>query len=75
VFSRVLGPALGAPEQGADTVVWLAAAEPQPPSGRSWHDRRMRPEYFVPCTGHRADELAGVWRYCAAAMGVDPERS
>ncbi len=71
-FSRVLGPALRTPAQGADTVVWLAAAQPAPPSGRFWHDRRSRPEYYLPFTGHRDDELDTVWRYCAAAVGIDP---
>src|SRR5262249_43169457 len=73
-FSRAMGPALRTPEQGADTVVWLAATEPAPPSGRFWHDRRTRPEYFVPFTGHDADELERTWRYCAEAVGIDPER-
>ncbi len=69
-FSRLLGPALRSPEQGADTAVWLAATDPAPPSGRFWHDRRERPEYFLPLTGHGADELDRVWRYCAEAAGI-----
>lgn len=73
-FSRMLGPALRTPEQGADTAVWLAATEPAPPGGRFWHDRRTRPEYFLPCTGHDADDLDRIWRYCAAAIGIDAHR-
>lgn len=70
-FNRVVGPLLRTPAQGADTVVWLAATEPRPPSGGFWHDRRERPEYFVPGTGHRADDLARIWAYCAGAAGID----
>jgi NAD(P)-dependent dehydrogenase (short-subunit alcohol dehydrogenase family) len=72
-FSRLLGPALRTPEQGADTAVWLAGAAPAPPTGRFWHDRRPRPEYFAPGTGHSAENLDRVWRYCASATGLDPD--
>jgi dehydrogenase/reductase SDR family member 12 len=71
-FSRLLGPALRTAEEGADTAVWLAAADPAPPTGRFWHDRRPRPEYFVPGTGHAAADLDRAWRYCAGAAGLDP---
>ena len=44
-------PALLSPEQGADTIVWLATA-PQMSlgSGLFWHDRRVRPEYTLQWT-------------------------
>ena len=70
-FNRVVGPALRTPAQGADTMVWLAATEPPPPSGLFWHDRRARPEYFIPATGHGADDLERIWEYCADAVGID----
>ena len=41
------GPLLRDAEGGADTTVWLAAAEPQPPSGQLWHDRRARPTHLL----------------------------
>ncbi|MEM9134797.1 MAG: SDR family NAD(P)-dependent oxidoreductase [Actinomycetota bacterium] len=52
VFGTVLGPALRRPEEGADTVIWLAAtggdgAKP----GRFWLDRRPRGTVYVPGTG------------------------
>ncbi len=48
-FSRLMAPLLRTPEQGADTVVWLAAAERKLlGSGRFWHDRRPRPAYRRP---------------------------
>jgi dehydrogenase/reductase SDR family member 12 len=43
-FSRMLGPLLRTPEQGSDTLVWLASApEPAATSGLLWLDRRPRP--------------------------------
>ncbi len=44
-------PILLSPEQGADTIVWLATA-PQVSLGSSrfWHDRRARPECPLPWT-------------------------
>ncbi len=45
VFRRVLGPLLRTPEDGADTLVWLAANDDDvlAESGLFWHDRRPRP--------------------------------
>ena len=43
-FRRVMRPLLRSPEQGADTIVWLAAApEPAAVTGRFWSDRHERP--------------------------------
>jgi NAD(P)-dependent dehydrogenase (short-subunit alcohol dehydrogenase family) len=42
-FSRALGPLLRTPEEGSDTLVWLASArEPAATSGQLWLDRRPR---------------------------------
>ncbi len=42
-FRRVMRPLLRSPEQGADTIVWLAAApEPGTVTGRFWSDRHER---------------------------------
>jgi len=42
-FRRLLRPILRTPEQGADTAIWLASADPDLlGSGRFWHDRRPR---------------------------------
>jgi len=48
-------PVLLSPEQGADTIVWLATA-PQMSlgSGLFWHDRRVRPEYTLPWTREKS---------------------
>ena len=59
-FHRVMRPILRTPEQGADTLVWLASTDPEPlGSGLFWHDRRPRPEYRLPRTREAGPEVAG----------------
>lgn len=48
-FGRLMRPLSRTPEQGADSVIWLAAADRrQLGSGRFWHDRRPRAAYRRP---------------------------
>ncbi len=73
-FARVAGPVLRTPEQGADTVVWLAAAPDGVESnGGFWLDRRRRWEHKVPWTrlpgGEFADAGAELWAWCAHRTG------
>jgi dehydrogenase/reductase SDR family member 12 len=50
-FRWAARPILRTPEQGADTIVWLATAAPELlGSGCFWHDRRPRSEYRLPWT-------------------------
>lgn len=43
-FRALTLPFLRSPEQGADTLVWLAATKPHSEgTERFWHDRRLRP--------------------------------
>ena len=67
-FSRVVGPLLRTPEEGADTIVWLAAApEAADLSGRFLLDRRPRAKHRLART-HRPDEAreaARLWRLCS----------
>ncbi|OSC39182.1 SDR family NAD(P)-dependent oxidoreductase [Mycobacterium decipiens] len=69
-FRSLTGPMLRTAEQGADTAVWLAATRPAPPTGRFWHDRRPRPEHYLPWTRYSDDDLELLWRYCADAIGI-----
>ena len=70
-FRAVTGPLLRTPEQGADTAIWLAATEPAPPTDGFWHDRRPRPEHYLPTTRHGEGERDRLWRYCAYSVGID----
>ncbi len=67
-FSRVVGPLLRTPEEGADTIVWLAAApEVADASGLFFLDRRPRTKHRLRRTRRpdEAREAARLWRLCA----------
>ena len=67
-FRRLTRPILLSPEQGADTIVWLATMPPERlGSGRFWHDRRPRPEYLLPWTRDKDPAAARkLWDHLAA---------
>jgi dehydrogenase/reductase SDR family protein 12 len=72
VFHRAAKPILLTPEQGADTVAWLATMPPERlGSGRFWHDRRPRPEHPLPWT-REPDPAAArkLWDHLAAATAT-----
>ena len=50
-FAKVMGPFLRTPEQGADTLVWLAVDDaPLTSNGRFWLDRAPRSIHKLPTT-------------------------
>jgi dehydrogenase/reductase SDR family member 12 len=67
-FRRITRPILRTPEQGADTIVWLATTpHEQLGTGRFWHDRRPRPEYLLPWTREKDPAAARkLWDHLAA---------
>lgn len=72
-FRTVLGPLLRTPEEGADTIVWLIAAEePARSTGKFWLDRRPRPTDKVPWTRTTPDERQKLWAACVELSGEDP---
>jgi len=77
-FRRVTGPLLRSAEQGADTMVWLAAddGEPLSSSGLFWLDRRPRPLHRLPTTRHTdtASRREALWRWVVQAAGVPDPR-
>ena len=78
-FRTIVGPLLRSPEQGADTLVWLAAdpGEPLATTGRFWLDRRPRPIHRLPAT-RRSDtpeERARLWDWCLERTGVGTDLS
>lgn len=61
-FYRATRRFLRTPAEGADTIVWLAAAQPPPgPSGRFWHDRALAPTHLLPGTADDPADRAGLW--------------
>lgn len=75
-FRRIVGPLLRTPEQGADTLVWLAAddGEPLATNGRFWLDRRVRAIHKLPTTRRTdtAERRAALWDWCVKRTGLDP---
>jgi dehydrogenase/reductase SDR family protein 12 len=70
-FNSVMGPLLRTPEQGADTIVWLGAAEaPGRSTGRFWHDRRERPEHRIPKTRENPGDAARLYETCRRLTGL-----
>lgn len=70
-FHKLTGAFLRTSEEGADTIVWLAAT-PALRSGRFWHDRRERPTHLLPTTGEKPEDVVAFWQYCTSAAGVLP---
>lgn len=65
-FNRVMQPLLRTPEEGADTIIWLGAAdEPAASTGLFWHDRRPRPTHRAPWTKETPEDRERLWRACA----------
>ncbi|MBV9487205.1 MAG: SDR family NAD(P)-dependent oxidoreductase [Frankiaceae bacterium] len=69
-FRRLLGPSIRTPEQGADTVVWLAAApEGGQVSGELWHDRMRRTKHYLPWTRETAADRKRLFDICDDLTG------
>jgi dehydrogenase/reductase SDR family protein 12 len=69
-FYRVTRPLLRTPQQGADTIVWLGAAdEPGRNTGLFWHDRRPRPTHLLPWARETQHEREQLWTQCAQLSG------
>jgi len=70
-FYQVTRSILLTPEQGADTIIWLATMPPERlGSGRFWHDRRPRPEYPLPWTREHDPAARELWDQLAAATAT-----
>jgi dehydrogenase/reductase SDR family protein 12 len=67
-FRRIARPILLSPEQGADTIVWLATTPPGLlGTGQFWHDRHPRPEHLLACTREKDPAAASeLWDHLAA---------
>lgn len=72
-FRKVTGPLLRSVEEGADTIVWLAADDAATAaSGRFWHDRRERSIHKLPTT-RRSDtpeRRSDLWAWCVEQSGA-----
>ncbi len=71
-FDRLMRPLLRTPEQGADTIVWLAAAaDPMRSTGRFWFDRRPAPTHLTDRTVENAGDRQQLWDALVELTGSD----
>jgi NAD(P)-dependent dehydrogenase (short-subunit alcohol dehydrogenase family) len=70
-FHRLTGPLLRDAAGGADTTVWLAAVESQPPAGELWHDRRARPTHLLRRTRTGTAERTELWDWVSDQAGLE----
>ena len=74
-FRRIVGPLLRTPDQGADTLVWLAAddGDPLESSGDFWLDRRRRDIHKLGSTraADTPDRRERLWEWVASEAGWD----
>lgn len=62
MFHKITRPLLRTPEQGSDTILWLATAPSGgQESGRLWHDRAIRSEYKLKKTIETSAERNLLW--------------
>ncbi len=74
-FGSMVGPRLRSPEEGADTIVWLAASDDAIRStGRFWLDRRPRSTDRLPGTKVAPRDAERLWDACVrlTAEGSGP---
>jgi NAD(P)-dependent dehydrogenase (short-subunit alcohol dehydrogenase family) len=69
-FRKVTGPLLRDAEEGADTVLWLAATEPAPHGGRFWMDRAERPTHYRKATRETPGDVDRMWAWVRDAAGL-----
>jgi dehydrogenase/reductase SDR family protein 12 len=70
-FHKLVGPLLRSPQEGADTAVWLAAAdEPGRTTGRFWQDRAVRTTQALPWTHDTPERRERLWQYCIDAADL-----
>ena len=63
-FHRVTKNILRTAEQGADTVVWLAAQTQSAESGTFWFDRKARQTHAFPWTKESDAQRQALWEMC-----------
>lgn len=66
-FHAVTKAILRTPDEGADTITWLAARRPAVPSGRFWFDRAEARTHLLPTTRERPADRDALWQRCEAA--------
>ena len=75
-FRKVVGRFLRTPEEGADTLVWLAADDREPlrTNGGFWHDRELRSIHKLSSTRKTdtPERRRELWDWVADAAEIGP---
>lgn len=72
-FRSITRPLLRTPDEGADTITWLAAVDPVPgPNGSFWLDRRPRGTVRLPRTAATAGDAEALWDLVCQQSGARP---
>lgn len=71
LFRKLTGPFLRSAEEGADTMVWLAAdPEPTKTSGLFWHDREPRETHKTDRTRALPEKREELWKALEDLTGI-----
>ncbi len=70
-FHRVMRHRLRSWDEGADTIVWLAASPNVPKTGAFFFDRRPAPTHLLPNTKETPAERDRLWSLCEEAAGLE----
>ena len=70
LFRTLTRPLLRTSAQGADTVVWLVASEPPPPSGLFWHDRAPRPTSYAGRNAPTDEQRRELWAWLQQTLDL-----
>jgi short-subunit dehydrogenase len=74
-FYKITKKILRTPEEGADTIAWLAASkEAVDSSGLFWLDRQPRTTHVFPGTGESQAERKQLWSKLACLSGWSEEK-
>jgi hypothetical protein len=69
-FWSTMRPLLRTPEQGADTIVWLAASpRVEGRTGLFWFDRQPRATWLLPWAHESDAERRQLWQLCERLCG------
>jgi dehydrogenase/reductase SDR family protein 12 len=74
-FARMFRPVLRTPQQGADTIAWLAAGKAGPcPKVAFWFDRSPRAEHKLPLSAYAPKEEQRLWDLCYELVGTQVDK-
>jgi dehydrogenase/reductase SDR family protein 12 len=65
LFKKILNNRLRSPEEGADTILWLATA-PDYPNGKFWFDRKQAKTTLLNFNKSSQADEERLWTYCAS---------